>query len=290
MESEIKTPGDLLEVLRWVTGQLEKVSDNPRVEAEWVLGTVTGLGRAQLFAAVGSVRLSSTQLERIQSIVERRRASEPLQYLLGTQPFRSLNFLVGPGVLVPRPETELLVDVALKKIQTLPEPLVIDLGTGSGAIALSIAHEHPGANVFATDIDPQALDYARRNLEISTAKSVEILQGDLFEPVEPSFMGKVDLVVTNPPYLSFDEIMTAAPDVRDHEPRLATTSEPSGAEVSQRIIEEAIRWLQPGGWLVMETSPTQVGTIRPLMESNYREVSVLRDLAGSERIVEGRRV
>ena len=234
-------------------------------------------------------RLGGEEAGRFRALVERRAGGEPLHYLTAVQGFRQLELAVGPGVLVPRPETEMVVERALAHLAGVEAPLVVDVGTGSGAIALSIATERPGTTVWATEVSEEAASWARRNVETAGAGNVTIVEGDLFAPLPEDLRGAADLVVANPPYLSEAELAEAPVDVRNHEPVLATTAGPTGLEVAGRVVAEAPLWLRPGGWLVLETHPGQAERLRALMLLCYRDVAILPDLAGHPRIAEGRR-
>ncbi|HWD09782.1 MAG TPA: peptide chain release factor N(5)-glutamine methyltransferase [Actinomycetota bacterium] len=276
------------EALRGATARLAGSVGSPAVDAEVLVGHVLGASRSSLFAA-GDRALTRAQTAALGELVQRRCAGEPLQYLTGHQPFRTLDLLVGPGVLVPRPETEIVVEAALRHLERVAAPLVVDLGTGSGAIALSVAVERPGATVWATEISPEAVAWAERNLGVSGAANVTIVAGDLFAPLPPDLRGRFDLVVANPPYLTDVLVAAAAPDVRDHEPWVALVSGPTGLEVPGRVIDGAPDWLRPGGWLVMETWPGQADDLIELMGDRYRETGAVADLAGTLRAVEGRK-
>ncbi|MGH2769878.1 MAG: peptide chain release factor N(5)-glutamine methyltransferase, partial [Actinomycetota bacterium] len=224
----------------------------------------------------------------LEELVTRRGGGEPLQYLTRRQAFRRLDLLVGPGVLVPRPETEIVVEHALARLTGLTAPLVVDLGAGSGAIALAVATERPDAQVWAIEISPEAAAWARRNVERVAPARVTVLEGDLFQPLPDGLRGRLDLVVTNPPYLSNADLERVAPDVADHEPRVATVAGRSGLEIAKRVAVESLEWLHPGGWLVMETHPGQAGRLASLLGAGYVEVSLHEDLAGALRVAEGR--
>jgi release factor glutamine methyltransferase len=254
-------------------------------EAELLLRFALGCSRTQLYGGLRQPFLAD-QLELFERMLRRRLEGEPLQYITGTQAFRNVELRVGPGVLVPRPETELLVDEALSLLTSVPNPVVVDVGTGSGAIALSIATERPSAQVWATEISAEALAWARRNLAATT---VQLLRGDLLAPMPASARSKVDLIVSNPPYLSEAEWQAAPADVRHHEPPVALKSAQEGLEVTARLIEEASAWLAPGGWLVVETSPSLAGPVHRLLRNSYEEAAILNDLAGRPRIARGRK-
>lgn len=283
-------PGATVSVaLRWAGRRLAGFVDSPSVDAEVLLLSVLGLeSRAALFASGGRL-LGPPSSDSFAGLVERRAAGEPLQYLTGHQAFRGLDLRVGPGVLVPRPETEMVVERALSLIAPVPSPLVVDVGTGSGAIALAVAAERPSALVWATEVSAAALEWARRNAAVLGLERVAFLQGDLLGCLPQSLAGEVDLVVANPPYLSETLVASAAADVREHEPWVALASGPTGLEVPSRLICSALPWLRPGGWLVMETWPGQAEALVALLEGSYEAVAARPDLAGSLRMVEGRR-
>jgi release factor glutamine methyltransferase len=276
------------EALRWARRCLVGAVESPEVEAEILLTHVLGRSRAQLYARSDD-RLSAEAAERLGELVARRAGGEPLQYLTGHQAFRRLDLAVGPGVLVPRPETEMVVEHALGRIAGVASPVVVDVGTGSGAIALSVGFERPDATVWATEVSPEAAAWARRNLDQVGAGNVTVVKGDLFSPLPASLRGAVDLVVANPPYLAAAQLAGVAADVRDHEPLVATVSGPSGLEVPARVVEEAVAWIRPGGWLVMETWPGQADDLLALLSARYAEAAVHPDLTGSLRIAEGQK-
>lgn len=257
-----------------------------RVEAEILAAHVFGCTRTALYAAPGETvdPRASAQLDQL---VAERLSGRPLQYITGFQEFRRLHLRVGPGVLVPRPETELVVEECLTLLQGVRSPRVIDVGTGSGAIALSIATERPDSRVWATDISEEALAWARLNSE--GIKNVELVRGDLFSGLPSDLLGTVDLVVSNPPYLSDVEMSDAPVDVRNHEPALALSGGAGGLEVPARIVRDAEAWLSDAGWLVLETSPTQAGQLRELFLRRFEEVHIVDDLAGRARIAWGRK-
>lgn len=218
------------------------------------------------------------------ALAQRRAAGEPLQYLTGIAGFRHLELSVGPGVLVPRPETE---QVAQRALDLLPlGGTLVDLGTGSGAIALSVAHERRDATVWATELSPDALRWAVGNRDRLKLRA-EILEGDLFAPLPAHLKGRVDVVVSNPPYVGEDERTLLPPDVVDHEPHLALFAD-DGLSVVRRVTAEAPRWLSPGGWLVLEISERHPEEVEKLMtEHGFGEVFIEQDLAGKARIASG---
>jgi release factor glutamine methyltransferase len=275
------------EAFHWARNLLGERVEAGAFEAEVLLRHVLGCSRADLFSNFER-KLEPAKRGKFRELVERRFRGEPLQYVTGSQAFRGLELLVGPGVLIPRPETELVAERALELIEPLTAPKVVDLGTGSGAIALSIASERGDSRVWATEISPEAIAWARKNLEVAGIQNVVLCEGDLFALPE-ELRGEIDLVVANPPYLSEAELDRAPAEVRDHEPRVATISGLTGLEVPARVVEQSLDWLRPGGWLVMEISPGQSGWVQSFLEPRYGEVQVRLDLAGLPRIAEGRR-
>ena len=251
----------------------------PRVDAEWLVGAAAGLSRSELHANDDRT-LTDDEARSYERSLDRRRAREPLAYILGEWGFRRLTLKVDARVLVPRPETEVVVERCLELIRDLAEPGVLDVGTGSGAIALAIADEHPGARVTAIDVSPDALALAGENASTS-GLTVTFVQHDVMEGLE----GTYDLVVSNPPYVTAEEIETLEPEVRDWEPRIATV----GAEHTATIAEEAARVLVPGGHLVLEVADSSGEEVAGLLAGRgYEDVRASSDLAGRDRVVEGR--
>jgi len=244
-------------------------------------------GRSLASQGAHDARVEEQEVERAMALTRRRATGEPLQYVTGIAGFRRLELAVGPGVFIPRPETEL---VAERAIELLPAGgTVVDIGTGSGAIALAVADERPDARTIATEVSPDALRWARRNSS-SLGLDVELLEGDLFEPLEPSLRGRVDVVVSNPPYVPEGDLIDLPRDVVEHEPHVALFASKDGLSVAERIAAEARAWLTARGWLVVEIGEVQGRAAAQVLEElGFSRVAIRRDLTGRERIVEATR-
>ena len=268
------------EVLQGAVLHLQAASDTARLDAELLLGHVMSVRRAALIAHPERT-LSSAQENAYEELVAQRAEHYPLPYLTGHVEFYGLEFGVTPEVLIPRPETELLVDLALAR-----EPdTVVDVGTGSACIAVALAVHLPGALIYATDISPAALAVARLNAERhSVAGRVRLFAGDLLTPRPPL----VDVIVSNPPYVTDDEWASLPISVRDHEPRLALDGGPDGLTIIQRLLSEAPSVLRPGGSLLIEIGARQAEPAMHLARTAFPEatVRVHPDLAGHDRVLE----
>ena len=257
---------------------------NPQGEATWLIEAATGLTRSEQLSRRPGI--DETTERRALDLATRRAAGEPIQYVTERAPFRHLELVVGPGVFIPRPETELVAERAMALLPR--DGTLVDVGTGSGAIALSIAQERSDARVLATESSPQALAYARRNAERVGAK-VDLFEGDLIEALPAEWRGTLDVCVSNPPYVPADDRIGLPRDVVDHEPHIALFAPEQGLGTIRRLGEEVRRWIRPGGWLVLEVGDRQGAAVHGLLKTwGYREIEVSRDLTGRERIVQGR--
>ena len=255
--------------------------ESPRVDAEILVAHVLGVGRSELLLDT-SRKLTKMEARALERLVERRETREPLAYVLGEWGFRRLTLNVDRRVLVPRPETEVVVERCLDRIAALDEPRVLDVGTGSGAIALAIADEHPGARVTGADASSGALEVAGANV-VRTGIAVALREWDLFTGLPD---GPWDLVVSNPPYVLPEELESLEPEVRQWEPRQAL----AGVGETEAVARGARDALVPGGALVLEVAAgdsQRVGTM--LDELGYVDVRTTLDLAGRDRVVEGTR-
>jgi release factor glutamine methyltransferase len=270
----------IAEALRAGSGFLERKGvDSPRLDAELLLGKALGLSRLELYTRHDRV-LTADEEAAARGLLERRGRREPLAYVLGEWGFRRLTLATDARALVPRPETEIVVERALALLEGVDEPRVVDVGTGSGAIALAIAQERPGARVTATDVSADALALARENAE-RLGLEVELVETSLLD----GLAGPFELVVSNPPYVLVAEAETLQPEVRDWEPRGAVVEHGQTAE----LVKTAKDVLAPGGALVLECHEGSAQDVVGLLRSaGYTGTTVTLDLAGRERVVEGR--
>ncbi|MFV1971722.1 MAG: peptide chain release factor N(5)-glutamine methyltransferase [Acidimicrobiia bacterium] len=258
---------------------LAGVGDLPEHESIRLLVLATGRTRSDVLLGFD---LSSQECDTFKSYVERRRRDEPLQYIEGTVPFGPVELQVDDRVLIPRPETEYLFE---QVTAMLDDPAVIvDLCTGSGNLALALAADHPDADVYAVDLSPDAAAAARRNVE-TLGLNVHVLVGDLFDPLPDSLKGRVDLLVSNPPYLATGELADLPTDVLA-EPEMALVAGPQGDEVLARIAGEAEDWLAPGALIACEISEFHGDRVADLFERYVAKIE--RDLSGRDRYVIGR--
>ncbi len=272
-----------MKIARALTEATERLDEagceSPRVDAELLLAHVLGVSRSGLVLD-RSRKLSKGEEQTLAGVVARREAREPLAYVLGEWGFRRLLLNVDARVLVPRPETEVVVDRCLARIADLDEPRVLDVGTGSGAIGLSIADEHPGAHVTGVDESAAALEVAGSNV-IRTGLAVELREWDLFTGLP---QGPWDLVVSNPPYVLAEELESLEPEVRDWEPRQAL----AGVGATEAVARGARDVLSHGGALVLEVAARDAARVATLLEGlGYEQVETTKDLAGRDRVVEG---
>lgn len=277
----------ILEVLRWTVGRFERQGiDSARLDAELLATLAFGRTRVELYTHYDQP-LDEAELARYRALVQRRLAGEPVAYILGRKEFWSIDFEVDARVLVPRPDTETLVELGLEILSKLgaDRPYrVADIGTGSGAIAIALKKERPAADVFAVDASPDALAVAQANAA-RLNQAVTFVQGDLVAPLD----GRFDLVVSNPPYIPSQEIDTLPAEVRN-EPRMALDGGADGLDLVRRLVDGAGRVLADDGWLAMEIGAGQAETAMEILrQAGYREVGSRRDLAGIERVVFGQR-
>lgn len=257
----------------------------PRREASSLLQDVIGRDRTFVISHADDV-LTAEQLQRFRQFVDRRAAGEPLQYITGRQSFFGLNFQVTKDVLIPRPETELLVETALTLVNSHDQPLVCDVGTGSGCIAVALLHENQGAAAVGIDLSEAAIRVARENAtrhSVSSRLSLLVADGlTSLQAEHPTF----DLVVSNPPYVAGSAVEGLQREVRDHEPRLALLAGPDGLDMIRRLLSESGSFVKTGGHLLIEIGFDQGAAVERLIDRNsWRLVDIHPDLQGIPRIV-----
>ena len=272
---------------------LARASESPRSDAEELLSRLIGVSRSALHLDRGGP-LAAEQAARLEGWIERRLAGEPVQYITGRAAFRDLDLAVTPAVLIPRPETELLVESVLETLAgertRWPAPRVLDLGTGSGAIALAIAAEGPAARVAASDLSTDALAIARgKARDLGLEERVRFLPGAWFAAIPED--ERFEVVVSNPPYVADEERGALPRDVRDHEPALALFAGPSGLEALRDIIDVAPRHLVGGGLLALELAENRAESVLAWLEGSrdWERAALRQDLAGHPRILLARR-
>lgn len=301
-------------IIDWTKDYLSRHgSDSPRVEAEILLSHAWNCDRILLYTRFEQAAPDRVR-EQMRDLVRRRASNEPVAYLVGHREFHSLKFAVSPAVLVPRPETETLVEEALEFVRGAASPVgeadarpeagaddggsqpeappvarpvsVLDLGTGSGCLAVTIAKRCPSAAIDAVDLSPDAIAIAATNAERhDVSDRVRFLEGDLFEPVGG---GAYDLIVSNPPYVTTDEMPTLDADVRDHEPHLALDGGADGLDVARRLIADAPQHLRAAGALMLELDPAQMRPASELLTAaGFVRLRTARDLSGRQRVLVG---
>lgn len=275
-------------VLQWTQGYFkDKALDTPRLDAELLIGDALGLNRVRLYMDLDRP-LSDDELTAIRERVRRRGRHEPVAYITGKRGFWKLELAVDARVLIPRPDTERLVELALAWLKDRPAPRVVDVGTGSGAIALSIAQERPDAAVTAVDVSPDALAVAEANARAAGLTNVTCVRGDLLAAL-PADGPTFDAVLSNPPYIPSADCETLMPDVRLHEPRLALDGGPDGLAIVRRLLPQAAARLAPGGLLMLEIGHDQGASAAALLREHAAfeadSVSVEKDYGGQDRVV-----
>ena len=279
-----EAPATVADVLASAVDRLRITSPTARLDAELLTAGSLERPRSFLVSHAGEA-LSPETCERIAQAVERRTRGEPVAYILGTREFWSLDLEVNPHVLIPRPETERLVEFALEVLPRDSHGKVLDLGTGSGAVALAIAHDRPAVRVIATDISPEAIVVACRNAERLELSNVKFLVGDGYDPVGAMHF---DLIVSNPPYIAANDPALASPELRA-EPRDALVPGPTGLETIERIVARAREHLRPDGWLALEHGAEQGKAVSALLSrADFSTIRSLKDLAGHDRVTVGK--
>ncbi len=280
-------PWTIGRLLNWTTEYLEsKGSEEARLEAQLMLGHALQCPKIQLYARFEEV-VDDEKRAKFRELVKQRAAGKPVAYVLGTSEFYSMEFMVTPDVLIPRPETEHLVieTLDLLKGRSADQPVnILDIGTGSGIIAVTIAKQAPKANVMATDISENAVAIARKNAEKhGISERIEFAVGDLFDAVPDGYL--FDVIVSNPPYIAQSERKLMDAHVIEHEPHVALFADDEGTAVLRRILDQAAAFLKPEGWLLLEFSPMIAKRVAQIAEGTgfYTQISIGKDLAKLDR-------
>ena len=281
-------PWTISRVLRWCTRHFrEKSIDSPRLDAELLIADALNIDRVRIYTEHDRP-LDGTELAAIRRHVQRRSRREPVAYITGSRGFWKLDLAVDPRVLIPRPETERMIEILLERLGADSDACVVDVGTGSGAIALALKMELPGARIIASDCSADALEMARTNAERNQIEGVELLCTHLLEG-----LGEVrpDWIVSNPPYIATAEIDGLMADVAQFEPRLALDGGADGLKVIRALIDQAAQRLSRNGGLLMEVGATQGPAVRSLLDRDgrYTDISVHADYAQLDRVVEAHR-
>lgn len=273
----------------------KKGLETPRLDAEILLAHTLGCKRLDLYVHFDRP-VPPDKVDAFREVVRQRSASKPVKYILGKCEFMSREFIVNESVLIPRPETEVVVETAIEKLRAMtsrPEPLIVDVGTGSGNIAITLALEFPQARVIATDLYAEALAVARSNAEKhGVGGRMSLLQGDMLDVLSSSGIeGAVDLIISNPPYVAEGDLPSLAPEIRLYEPVSALIAGPDGLSAYRKLVPEALKYLRPGGWLVLELGRGQFPAVRELTESTegYEEISAVKDMLKIDRAFCARR-
>ena len=276
-------------LLNWITEHFTKKGiDSPRLSAELLLSHVLAMERIELYTQFDKT-VTKQQLDKLHDLVKRAGQNEPIRYLIGKTEFYSLELNVTADCMIPRPETELLVERAVEFLRTRAgTQYVCDLCTGCGCIAIAIARNHPDANIIATDISDAALNIAAKNIEKHQLKDrIELLRGDLFDPIMPQLdVSKFDLIVCNPPYITAAEFESLDKNIKAFEPRIALYGGEDGLDVYRRIVERVDQFLKPGAAFMLEVGYRQGQAVRQLLEQIgcFTEIKIEKDFHDNDRI------
>ncbi len=295
MQADAPKEWTVADIARWATDDFRaRGLESPRLEAELLVAFALGVNRMQIIVD-GARPLTPPELAKLRELVKRRRAREPMAYLRGEREFYGLVYKVDKRVLVPRPDTETLIDVALARTPDVAMGgRILDLCTGSGCVAITLAKQRPTADIVATDLSTEALAVARENAFRLGAYNVAFAQGDLYEALDrtklPWSPPRFELVVSNPPYISSSECETLMPDVRDFEPRMALDGGDDGLVFYRKIVEKLPEYLVPGGVVAVEVGAGQAPDVAELFaRAGLSDIESRKDLAHIERVVSARR-
>ena len=283
-----------LEILNQAVEKLRLAGiDRPRTNAELLLGAVLNRSKIDLYLDKDRI-LTSDEIEKFNQSIKERISHRPVQYIIGTVEFFGLEFKVDQRVLIPRPETETLVEVVIEQLANKENPRIIDLGTGSGAIAISLAANLKNPFIYATDVSKDVLEVAKENAKMNKVENqIEFFCGDLFESLKnKNLEGQIDCVVSNPPYVSKDELKALPREIKDYEPIVALESTEEGIFFHKKIIENSLDFLKKGGLLTLETAFGQAGKVADLIRQSkdFNRIEIIKDLGGIDRVVKAVRL
>jgi len=274
----------IIDIINWGEEYFRfKGFENPKQEIEWLLCDLLNYKRIDLYLEFENT-ISDSKLDQLKGWVKRRRTREPLQYITGQTQFYGYPFKVSPDVLIPRPETERVVDVVLHTIGNITKPKILEVGSGSGCMAVSIGAEKRNAYILSIDISKPAIDQARKNADLNATTNVDFMVLDFLKELPE---GQFDLLVSNPPYIPLNEFGTTMPEIHNHEPQIALTDNRDGLTFYQRFAEVAKELVKPGGWVIMEVGlgdhPAKAMEI--FQSGGYKNLGLITDFNGDERVL-----
>ena len=275
-------------ILHWTTDYLgQKQIESPRLEAELLLAHARNCARIRLYTDFETA-LTDDERVRMRELVKRRAQREPLAYITGRKEFYGRNFAVGKGILVPRPETETLVDVCLNRIDRNVPQRICEVGFGSGCVSITLAKQRPLCTIWASDISETAMSFATQNVTAhAVSQQVRLLNGDAFAPILKESSERFEGIVSNPPYLRTDELAGLAAEVRDYESHKALVSGIDGLDLVRTLIVESVSLLKPGGWMALEVDPLQCRLVQQLFEeAGFTNIRIHKDQSRNDRVVE----
>ena len=277
-------------ILQWTTSFLQQKNvESPRLESELLLAHARNCQRIRLYTDF-ETPLTDDERNRMRELVKRRANREPLAYITGKREFYGRDFHIGSGVLVPRPDTETLIDVCLDHLPRDQPLSVCEVGFGSGCISITLAKQRPQLKVVASDISAEAMQFAEQNVELhSVSQQVLLVAGNAFDPIAELNAGLFDGIVSNPPYIRNDEMAELAPEVAMYEPAMALVSGEDGLDLIRELIQQAPTYLKPGGWMALELDPAQSDEVAELFTKNgFQKPCIHNDLSGQDRVVAAR--
>ena len=279
----IKKTWRIIEIIKWGEEYFElKGFENPKQEIEWLLCDLLQLKRIDLYLKFEDI-INKSKLKKLKSWIKRRIQREPLQYITGKVEFYGLKFISTPQALIPRPETERLVDITLNSLKKIPEPKILEIGTGSGCVSIAVSNKKPRANILSLDISKNALELAEINAKSNNCKNINFLEMDFLNEIPD---GRFDILISNPPYIPQKEIENIMPEVKDYEPRIALTDFEEGLNFYYRIAKVG-RTLIPNGIIILEVGlgnhPQKVFSL--FKEAGFDQLELIKDYNNNERIL-----